>query len=174
MHEKLHYRDEQHQHDEVIHRHLHQRIGGVPISEMAPDEHHRRTGRGGQNDAACDVLVGFGGRDEDGKDEAEESPCQQRHREGFHHPIDEQRHEQPGRTPPDVFHRGEIDLHHHRRDHEPDENGNRGVDLTAVDELDTAQASDGTGQELSQTDARGHAERHPYRQITLKRAESAT
>ena len=47
------------------------------------------------------------------------------------------------------------------------------VDLTSLAELDAAQGRDGIGQELSQADARGHAERHPYRQITLEGAESA-
>ena len=100
VHEKLHDRHEQHQHDEVVHGDLHERIGRVAVGQVAPDKHHRRAGRGGQNDAAGDVLIGFGGLMKAAKTKRKNDPRQQRHREGFHHPVDEQRDQQPGGSPP--------------------------------------------------------------------------
>jgi len=54
----------------------------------------------------------------------------------------------PAGRRPTFFTEEKIHPHHHRRNHEPDERGYRGVNLTSPAELDTAQARDGAGQEL--------------------------
>ena len=61
VHQEADDRREQDQHDQVIDRDLHQRVGRVAVGQVTPDEDHRRAGSGGQDDAAGDVLIGVAG-----------------------------------------------------------------------------------------------------------------
>ncbi len=89
MHQKLHDRHEEHEHDEVVDRDLHEGISRVSAGEMTPDEYHGRAGRCGQDDTAGNVLIRFGRRDKRCKENAEKDPGEQRHRKGLNHPIHE-------------------------------------------------------------------------------------
>jgi hypothetical protein len=53
-----------------------------------------------------------------------------------------------GRRPTFLIER-EIDFHHHRRDHYPDKNCNRHIDLTALAEFQPAQCSREARQDLA-------------------------
>ncbi len=131
-HQVAHDRREQHQHQQVVDRDLHQRVGRVAVGQVAPDEHHRRARRGGEDDAAGDVLVGVGRRDPRAEDMTrKKTHAISGHRERLHEPVHEQRDEQAARPAADVADRAEVDLHHHRRDHQPDEDRDRDVDLAA-------------------------------------------
>ena len=97
-HEEPDDRREQHQHDQVVHRDLDERVGGIAVGEVAPDEDHRRARRRRQDDAAGDVLVGVSCRNPGGEDVPEEHPREERHRERLHEPVDEQRDEEAARA----------------------------------------------------------------------------
>ena len=59
----------------------------------------------------------------------DENPGEQRHREGFDQPVDPDRCRNSAPVLPDLAKGGEIDLEQHRHNHQPDENGDRDVDL---------------------------------------------
>ena len=83
--------------------------------------------------------------------EPEKEPRQERHRERLDQPVHAERDQQTRRLAPDIRDRREVHLHHHRRDHQPDQDRDRNVDLAPVRELQPAQALDRAGQELSLT-----------------------
>ena len=172
VHQELHDRDKQHQHDEIVHRYLHQRVGRVPVGEMAPDKHHRRTRRGGQNDAARDVLVGFGRSDEGRKDDRKNTHASSAIENGLTTQLTNSVTSSPAGRRPTFF---------------TDEKSTFiiiGVIISQIRtaigaliwlpcaELDTAQARDSRRQQLSKPDARHHAERHPDRQVALERTQA--
>src|ERR1035441_9402969 len=162
------------EHDEIVDRDLDERVGGVAVGEMAPDEDHGGAGRGGQDDAAGDVLIGFGAGDEVREDQPEEEPGEQSHGEWFDHPIHEERDEQSGGLAAHVADGAEIHLHHHGSDHQPDEDGDGQVDLSAACELQAAQALDGGGQRLAKHYADGHAKAHPEGQIAFEKGNESS
>jgi hypothetical protein len=69
-------------------------------------------------------------------------------------------------------HAREIDLQHHRVDHQPQQDGDRHIDVAAVAELDPSQPVGEPGEELPEADSRHHAEKHPERQPPLERGEA--
>ena len=101
----------------------------------------------------------------------EEKPRDECHREGFDQPVDEQRHDDPGWPCADVPNGCDIDLHHHRDDHEPDEDGNGHVHLTTLDQLKVTEYLHGAGDPLSQRDAHEHAQPDPDREIALEQVQ---
>jgi hypothetical protein len=107
-------------------------------------------------------------RDPGTEDVSEEQPGDRRHRERLHEPVHEQRHEQTARPASDVADRSEVDLHHHRRDHQPDEDRNRHVDLTACAELEASQCLHHSGRGQAKRHADDHAEADPEAQVPLK------
>ena len=144
-HQKLHDRHEQHQHDEIVHRHLHQRIGRVAFGQMAPHEDHRGTGCSGQNDAAGDVLVGFGGRDEAAKTRTgRTAQASSAIENGFTTQLINSVTSSPAGRRPTFRTAREIHLHHHRGNHQPDQHGDGRVDLASLAEFDAAQCRDGS------------------------------
>ncbi len=152
-------------HDGVVERHLGQGEVGVAVGEAAPHEDHRRAGRGRQQDQAGDVGVELVGGQIGGEDPAHEQPAEQRHREGFHRPVDEQRDADAppvGRHP---MQGAEVDLQQHGDDHEPDQQRHRQVDLGR---LDAPHRLEHAGHGMAETDAGEDAERHPQGQVTLE------
>ena len=72
-----------HYHDQVVDRHLHQRVVGIAFDQLAPNEHHGGTGCHAQQDHAGDVLAGRLRIDPGRKDVLEEKHAQCGHRKGF-------------------------------------------------------------------------------------------
>ena len=64
------------------------------------------------------------------------SQPKKRHRERLDQPVDEEGHEEAARPAADAPDRPEVDLEHHRVDHQPDEDGDRDVDVRAFAELE--------------------------------------
>jgi hypothetical protein len=98
----------------------------------------------------------------------EEQPGKQRHAERLDEPVHEARDEEPCGAPADANDRCEIDLQHHRVNHQPDEDGDRDVDLASAAKLDPPQIVGQAGKQLSQADANDHAQTDPQGQIVLK------
>ena len=59
-------------------------------------------------------------------------PCQCGHREGFDDPIDKEGDKETTRSLAHPPQRGEIHLHHHRNDHEPDKYRDGTIDMDAL------------------------------------------
>jgi hypothetical protein len=153
----------------VVHRHLRHREQRVAVGQPAPDEDHRGAGRGGQQDQAGDVAVELVGRQPSARiDMADEHPAQQRHREGLHQPVYEQRHA-------DAFdmlirtslHRAEIHLDQHRDDHHPDQQADRQIDAR---HFDPPRAWKGAGNHWPSSDAGDDAEENPEREPAFEHA----
>ena len=68
----------------------------------------------------------------------------------------------------DALDRREVDLEHHRVDHQPDEDGDRDVDVAPAAELHVADRPDEARPELADHDAEDHAGRHPQAQVALE------
>ena len=99
----------------------------------------------------------------------EEQPGERRHRERLDEPVDEQRHEQAARPAADVADGAEVDLHHHRRDHQPDQHRDRDIDLAARAELEPAQGVHEHRRRRCPSSRPGHhAQRDPQRQVALE------
>ena len=99
-----------------------------------------------------------------------EQPGQERHAEGLDQPVDEQRHHQPLGLSGDAAKRAEIHLQHHRVDHQPDQHGDRDVDLGPWPNSILLSAEVRPGARLAQIDAGDHAEEDPERQVALEKA----
>ncbi len=102
------------------------------------------------------------------KDQSKKDPRDQRHGKWLHQPVDEQGHQKAPRPLPDVADRGKVDLHHHRYDHQPDQDGNGDVDLAAAAEFHPPQAVDGSRHELAEDDADNHAGADPQAQVSFE------
>jgi len=100
---------------------LHQRIGRIAPGELRPYEDHRGARGRTQQDQPGDVLLGIGRRDQVGKDDLEEQHAKCSHRERLDEPVHYQRDDQALWLVTDATHRAEIDRHHHREYHRPDQ-----------------------------------------------------
>ena len=129
-------RREEEEHDEVIDRYLHQRVRRIPVGELRPDEHHCRSRCCGKDDGSRNVLVGKRLTDEGKEQMFEEEGGDQRHGERLDEPVDEERDEYPLRPFAHPENTGEIDLEHHRVDHQPDQYGDRHIDLAPLPEFE--------------------------------------
>ena len=84
----------------------------------------------------------------------EEQPAEQRHRERLHQPVHEERDEEARWAAADAPDRREVDLQHHRVDHQPDQHGDRDVDLAAPAQLHGAQPLHEGREELARSRSR--------------------
>jgi hypothetical protein len=142
------------------------------VRQVAPDEDHGGAGRGGQDDAAGDVLIGVRGGDPRAEDDLEEEPGEGRHREGLHQPVHEEGYEQAPGFSADLANGAEVDLHHHRRDHQPDEDGDRDVDLAALTELEATERVHHSRRGATEQHPHHHAQAHPEAQVALEDSKS--
>jgi len=127
--EKHHDGREGDKHDEIVHRHLHERIDRVAIGQIRPHKDHRGAGRGGEDDEPGGVIFGHLRIDPRGENMLHEQPGQQGHAEWLDQPVDKQRHREAPGFARDAAQRGEIHLEHHRINHQPDEHGDGDVDV---------------------------------------------
>ena len=98
-------------------------------NEVGPDENHRGAGCRRQQDESGDIGLNLVGREHRREYMADQQRPEQRHREGFDRPVDEECHANPAGMLCDFPHGGEVDLQEHRDDHQPDQNCDRQVDL---------------------------------------------
>ena len=103
------------------------------------------------------------------EDNEEESVGECVHRERLDEPVGNPGHKEPFGRLADGLDALEVDLHHHRVDHEPDQDGNRDGD--AVD-LQCREKGRYGGQEMADGDANDHAEQHPDGQVALKEVDA--
>lgn len=115
-------------HDHIIQRDLHQRVIRVALGELRPDKHHRRAGRGAQQDHARDILARRARLDEGREDIFEEQHAESCHGEGLDQPVHGQCDDQPLGAFMNALERCEIHPHHHRIDHEPDQHRDHEID----------------------------------------------
>ena len=97
----------------------------------------------------------------------DEDPGKERHAEGLHQPVHEQRDADATDVAANPVQRGEVHLHQHRDDHHPDEQPDGHVDprdLHATDALEHVR------ERLAGRDADDDAHTHPDAQIPLERA----
>lgn len=102
----------------------------------------------------------------------EEQPSEKRHRERLDDPVDEEGDEQASRPLPDTQETAEVDLQHHRVDHQPDEQCDGDVDPAPLAELEVSNRPDRPWDELAEGDADNHAERDPHRQVAFEDVEA--
>jgi hypothetical protein len=88
-------------------------------------------------------------------------PSEKCHRERLDDPVDEKRDHQSLGSLADVQDRGEVDLEHHRVDHQPDQYCDRNVDMTPLAEFHGPYDVDGIGEQFARKNPRTHAECHP-------------
>jgi hypothetical protein len=140
----------------------------LAVGQVGPYEHHRGTRRRGQNDETGDIAVDVAWRQQRAKEPANEQPGEQGHAEGLDQPIDADGH---GNAAPLLGHpvqRAEIDLEQHRHDHQPDQHGDRNIDLGHGH---AAERLEGRRQQPAERNTGDDAQRDPDGQITLKSAE---
>ena len=127
--QQAHDRRECKHHDRVVEGDLGQREVGFAVGQVAPDEHHGRAGCRREQDEAGDIAVDLVGRQPRREQVADEQPAQRGHRERLYRPVDEQCHADAAPVLADLADGGEIDLDQHRDDHQPDQDGDRQVDV---------------------------------------------
>jgi hypothetical protein len=98
---------------------------------------------------------------------ADEDPAQQRHREGLHQPVHEQRHADAFDMLADFVQRAEIHLDQHRDDHHPDQQSDRQIDAR---HFELAQHLERHRQPLAEGDADHDAEENPEREPAFEHA----
>ena len=91
------------------------------MGQPAPDEHHCRTGRGGQQDQSGDVAVDLFGGQQRREQLPDEQPTEQGHRKWLDQPVHKQRHADAFDVLPHFMERAEVHLDQHRNDHHPDQ-----------------------------------------------------
>jgi hypothetical protein len=121
-------RREHEDHDEIVHRDLHQRVVRVPVGEVAPDEDHGRARRHAEQDHARDDLRGVLRGDHAREREPEEEHAERRHRERLDEPVDDEGEREPPGLLADILEARRLHLQHHRVDHQPDEHRDDQVD----------------------------------------------
>ena len=154
-------------HDGVIEGDLRQREMRLALHEVRPDEDHGRAGSRRQQDQSGDIAVDLVRRQEWPEQMRDEYPAEQRHGEGLHQPVNADRHRDSAPMLLDLPKRAKVDLEQHRDNHEPDQHGDRQIDLG--DRRRANGVEDG-GYRLTEDNARDDAERDPERQVTLEDA----
>jgi hypothetical protein len=101
----------------------------LAVHEVRPDEDHGCAGRGGQQDQARDIAVDLVGRQVRSEEMGDEQPAEQRHREGLHQPVDADRDGDPAPMLLDLPQSRKVDFQEHRDNHQPDQHGDRQIDL---------------------------------------------
>jgi hypothetical protein len=138
---------------------------------VAPDEHHRGTRRGRKQDEAGDVAVDLVRRQIGLEQPADEEPAQERHRERFYGPVDEER----DRDAPPMFldprQRRKIDLHEHGDDHQPDQDSHRHVDLGDFGRTDDVEYR---GKEVPKCDPNNDAKSNPNGEVAFESRHGQT
>ena len=160
--------DEQHQHKQVIDRYLHQGIGRIAVSKVTPDKDHGRAGSGGQDDGPGHELLGLVRCDPVRENSFEKKHGEQEHGKGLDQPVDKQDDEKPPGISSHLQDRTEIDLQHHRKDHQPDQHNNWDVDMAALGKFHGGKRRGDPGKKFPEHDTGNHADRHPDGEIPFK------
>ena len=113
----------------VVERHLAQREVRLAVEQVRPDEHHRRAGRGRQDDQAGDVAVDLVGRQQGRNRQPMNSQPSSAIENGLTAQLTNRVTPMPRQCRPTSPQRGEVDLEQHRHDHQPDQGRHRQVDL---------------------------------------------
>ncbi len=98
----------------------------------------------------------------------DEDPREQRHGERLHQPVDADGGGNAAPVLPDLAQCRRVDLQQHGHDHQPDEDGDRQVDLCHGRIADRVEQA---GRDLTQGDADDDTERNPKGQVALEQAE---
>ena len=152
-------------HDDVVDGDLNQRIVGVAAHQLTPHEHHRCTRRHPEQDHAGDVLARALRIDQAGEQVFEEEHAERRHGKRFDQPVDHQGDAQPLGLPADVLERGEVDVDHHRVNHDPDEHRDNEVDVGVFKIRDPLETG---GNPRAEADPGDDAQRYPDREVAFK------
>ena len=108
----------------------------LAISEITPDEYHRRARRRREQDEAGDIAIDLVRRKVRSEQPADEEPTQERHGERFYRPVDEERNADTAPMLLDARQSREIDFHEHGNDHQPDQDCHRQIDLGDLGQAD--------------------------------------
>ena len=154
-----------HEDDEVVDSHLHERIGWIAVGQVAPNEHHRRAGRGAQEHGSSQIFVSQPRWNPPLEDHEEEEPRDAEHRERLYEPVDHARHDQPLGVLGHVPYAMEVHFHHHRVDHHPDEDGHGNAHVGIL-ELRECLRDD--GQELAHGNVRNNTQQYPQGEVLVK------
>src|ERR1700722_8467500 len=97
----------------------------------------------------------------------DEDPGEQRHRERLHEPVDTDRRRDAAPMLADLAQRGGVDLEQHRDNHQPDQYGDRQIDLGY---RRLAESMKDARHHLAQDHSGYDAERHPQSEETFEYA----
>ena len=103
------------------------------------------------------------------KQAADEQPGEQRHRERFDQPIDDQRDDDAAPVPRNGPYRSEIHAQQHRHDHQPDQQRNRNVH---VGDRQRAEHLKRRRRQTAKRDAREDAQSNPKREVAFENSEA--
>src|SRR6185312_12793652 len=95
-----------------------------------------------------------------------EEPTKSRHGKWLDRPVDKERHPDTAPMLLNLAERGKVDLDEHWYDHQPDQYRHWQVDLRDLGSSDRLEHS---REKMTQHDAGHHAQRHPCREVSLKR-----
>jgi hypothetical protein len=123
--QQSHNRRERHHHDRVVEGYLAEREMRLAIDKVRPHEHHGRAGSRRQQDQPGRIAVDLIGGKIRPEHMRDEDPGQQRHRKGFHQPVDPDRGRDSLPVRADGPERGKVDLEQHRNDHQPHQHCHR-------------------------------------------------
>ena len=137
----------------------------LALAQVRPHEHHCRAGRRRQQNKARDIGRNLRRWQPWREQMADEQRSQQRHRERFYRPIDEQRDTDAAPMLAHLTKRAKVDLQKHRDDHQPDQPGHGQID---PGDLRACNNCKQPGQEVPKCDARDDTEGHPQREITFE------
>ena len=99
-------------------------IGRIPFDQCTPDENHGRTGSRTEQYGASQVLPAQVRRDPRTKEDEKEEPGNSIHGKRLDEPVGNPSDEQAFRLASYGFDALKVDFHHHRINHEPNQNGN--------------------------------------------------
>ena len=151
---------------QVVGRDLHQRVGRVSLRQVAPYEHHGRTGSSTQKYSTRQILSRQVPWKYRSVDHIEEEYSDTVHREGFDQPVGDPGDHKPSRILPDFPDTVEIDLKHHGIDHQPNEDRYRNRDV-GIFELGKKVGNHRKKYADQHTDT--HAQQDPKCQVSLKK-----
>ena len=154
-----------HHHDQVVHRHLHQGVIGVPFDQLAPNKDHGRARGHAQQNHAGNVFVGRLRIDPGRKQVFEKKHAQSGHGERLDEPVDHQGEHKALRLLAHVLHGVPVDLHHHRENHHPDAQRHHTVDVRQFQQGHSLKQA---GHQQAQAHPGRNAQSHPNRQEALK------
>lgn len=160
--------DVEREQQKIVDSDLDERVLGVATREFRPHKNHGRARGSAKKHRPCNVLVLRGDVEDVGINNPEKPNRKAVHHKRLDSPVHDGAHDDASRSLRHVPNRVNTHLHHHRKNHKPDQNGCERIDVV---KRCFGERCRNARHVVPNQSPRDHAEEYPHRQILSKHAK---